>query len=183
MTAESLRPAITGRLDPIQHQGLYGESFVRVLANAAGLSATKPEPDTGEDWTIAAPGPRGTIKDPKIVTQVKSWSNERQTASGDSWSYPLPVRAYNNFAGSGFQLRRYIFLCVVPNDPSQYATSTIEELVLYRSAFWFHLRDHEPDESLPPLSTKTIHVPKRNLLTMETLAALVENRESEAVVE
>lgn len=41
-------------LDPNQHQGLFGESFVRVLASAAGLIVSRAELDVdGCDFTIS----------------------------------------------------------------------------------------------------------------------------------
>ncbi len=43
------------------HQGYFGESFVRVLASAAGLVAGKQDIDvTGVDFSFDFPGSRGT---------------------------------------------------------------------------------------------------------------------------
>ncbi len=44
-------------LDRNQHQGLFGESFVRVLASAVGLIVARAELDvTGDDFTISHTG-------------------------------------------------------------------------------------------------------------------------------
>jgi hypothetical protein len=54
-------PAISWRipvpLDPNGHQGLYGESYVYMLAGAAGLTASRQNLDfDGVDWQFAHPG-------------------------------------------------------------------------------------------------------------------------------
>jgi len=53
-------------LDPNQHQGLFGESFVRVLASAAGLIVARAELDaTGDGFTISHKGMLGPTRHPK----------------------------------------------------------------------------------------------------------------------
>jgi hypothetical protein len=74
-------------LDRNQHQGLFGESFVRVLASAAGLIVARAELDvTGEDLTISYKGVLGHTRHPKIGVQVKSWS--RPVCRGEQWPVP-----------------------------------------------------------------------------------------------
>jgi hypothetical protein len=60
-------------LDPNQHQRLFGESFVRALASAAGLIVSRAELDvTGDDFTISYKGVLGNTRHPKSDVQVKS---------------------------------------------------------------------------------------------------------------
>ena len=173
-------PLTTGLFDEHTHQGRYGEAFVRLLSAAAGLNAKNWESDVGIDWTIATPGPRGTSRSPQIEVQVKSWS--RPTGSADRWHYPLRCSAYNHLAGPGYDIRHYLFLCIVPDDAPNYTSADANALVSRHAAYWLSLRDAAQDPDLSPESTKTVYVLKRNLLTVETLIALVEQREDEAVV-
>ena len=98
------------------HQGYFGESFVRVLASAAGLVAGKQDIDvTGVDFSFDFPGSRGTTRYPKIEAQVKSWSSP--AGSADMWHYGMTVDHFNDLAGPGYHVPRYLFLIVVPGRP------------------------------------------------------------------
>jgi hypothetical protein len=108
-------------LDRNQHQGLFGESFVRVLASAAGLIVARAELDVaGEDFTISYKGVLGHTRHPKIEVQVKSWS--RPVCRGEQWQYHLRARHFNELAGADFALPRFLILVIVPDDCTDYAT-------------------------------------------------------------
>jgi hypothetical protein len=78
------------------HQGLHGEGFVFALACAAGLNTTKTVLDVeGVDWQVGYPGPRGTVRHPKIEFQVKSWSEP--IVKGDHFRYRLDVHTVRIF--------------------------------------------------------------------------------------
>ncbi|MEV4620511.1 DUF4365 domain-containing protein [Asanoa sp. NPDC049573] len=153
------------------HQGYFGESFVRVLASAAGLIAGQQDLDhTGVDFSIDFPGTRGTARFPKIEAQVKSWSSPK--GSDRHWHYPMDVRHYNNLAGEGFAVSRYLFLVVVPADADQFVEVDETSMRLRRCGYWASLRD------LPVIDQATrghvtVHVPRRNLLTVSGLRSLL----------
>ena len=71
-------------LDQSNHQGWYGESFVQVLAAAAGLQCSPLTPDcTGVDLDIS--GTREVRGDfPCVKVQVKSWIGGAQPRSETS---------------------------------------------------------------------------------------------------
>lgn len=173
-------PLVTGYFDANAHQGRHGEAFVHALTAAAGLNIGSYESDVGIDWIISAPGPRGTNRSPKIEVQVKSWSTP--AAQGATWAYPLKTPTYNHLAGPGHFLPHYLFLCLVPDDATQYSSSDPDQMVVRQAAYWLSLADQSPDANLNPDSTKTVYVPTANLLTAATLVALVEGRLSEATV-
>ena len=84
-----------------QHQGSFGESFVRMLASAAGLIVARAELDvTGEDLTISYKGVIGHTRHSKIEVQVKSWS--RPVCRGEHWQYHLRARHFNELAAQRF---------------------------------------------------------------------------------
>ena len=173
-------PLVTGYLDSSSHQGHHGEAMVHALAAASGLNVASYELDVGIDYVISTPGPRGTSRSPKIEVQIKSWSTP--TGSATHWNYPLKVPAFNHLAGPGHDLRHYLVLCTVPNDAANYSAASVVALELRHAAYWLSLEGEMPDDTLNPLSTKTVAVPRSHLLTAETLVALVEGREADAVV-
>lgn len=152
-------------------QGYFGESFVRVLASAAGLVASKADLDMmGVDFTLSYPGSRGTTRFPMIDVQVKSWSQTMGT--DDAWHYPMRVSHYNDLAGDGYSIPRYLFLVLVPGKVNQYTDADVDALRLYHSGYWASLADQAPIDIRQQQSI-TVHVPKRNLLTVEALRGLI----------
>jgi hypothetical protein len=152
-------------------QGYFGESFVRVLASAAGLVAGKQDLDvTGVDFSFDFPGSRGTTRYPKIEAQVKSWSSP--TGSADMWRYEMSVDHFNDLAGPGYQVPRYLFLILVPADRATYVEADTDMLRLRHCGYWVSLADRSP---VDPTTQKnvTVHVPRRNLLTVAAMRALM----------
>jgi hypothetical protein len=86
-------------LDARNHQGKFGQDYVRVLASAAGLLVYTPDLDyDGIDLLIRWPGQVGAAASPAIDVQVKSWSNPRK--SGGSWRFDgLNELQFNKLAG------------------------------------------------------------------------------------
>ncbi|GAA4693950.1 DUF4365 domain-containing protein [Phytohabitans rumicis] len=152
-------------------QGYFGESFVRVLASAAGLVAGKQDIDvTGVDFSIDFPGSRGTTRYPKIEVQVKSWSNP--AGSADAWHYQMTADHFNDLAGPGFQVPRYLFLVIVPADAATYADADQRELRLRHCGYWASLADHTPVDAAQRHRV-AVHVPRRNRLTVRALRSLM----------
>ncbi|GIH20682.1 DUF4365 domain-containing protein [Rugosimonospora africana] len=153
------------------HQGYFGESFVRALVSAAGLIAGQQDVDhTGVDFSIDFPGARGTARFPKIEAQVKSWSSPRGTDV--HWHYPIDVDNYNNLAGAGFTVPRYLFLVIVPADVRQFAQVDETSMRLNHCGYWASLHDRPLVDPAVQRSV-TVHVPRRNLLTVSGLRALL----------
>ena len=160
-------------LDQNNHQGWYGESFVQVLAAAAGLQCTPLTPDcTGVDLDITGTAEvRGDF--PCVKVQVKSWSVPR--VSDGAWRYNgLTEKRFNALAGPR-RVPRFLFLVIVPPDAGNFADADDNLLRLSRAAYWISLshrdqvKDGRCDRRVPIL------VPQRNLLTPTRLRALCED--------
>jgi hypothetical protein len=156
-----------------QHQGHHGEGFVFAMASSAGLLISRPSLDIdGVDWLIGFPGQLGTVRSPKMEVQVKSWSVPE--GDEDAWAYRMRLRHYNALAGGGFEVRRYLVLVIVPADVAGYATCEHDAMRVSHAAYWTSLADRpvlpggENDSK-----TVVVPVPRSNLLTPETLKALV----------
>ena len=153
------------------HQGYFGESFVRVLVSAAGLIAGQQDVDhTGVDFSIDLPGTRGTARFPKIEAQVKSWSSP--SGSAEAWHYPMNVEHYNNIAGVDFAVRRFLFLIIVPSDVRFFAEVDETSMRLSHCGYWHSLAD-QPVIDPATQGSITVRVPKRNKLTVPGLRALL----------
>lgn len=158
-------------LNRLQHQGLYGETFIRALASAAGLIVARADLDvTGEDFTISAKGVVAGKRHPKIDVQIKSWSNPKGTAA--DWSYPMRVEHFNELAGTDYSLPRFLVVVIVPKQHHEYAVAGPDRLVLNHAAYWVGLQDQ--DRLDPAERTMiTVRVPRANLLTTNVLRSLM----------
>ncbi|GII25502.1 DUF4365 domain-containing protein [Planosporangium mesophilum] len=165
-------------------QGHYGEALVRGLACAAGLTTSKKDLDVdGVDIQIGFPGRLNSVRHPAIEAQVKSWSAPKSDDA--TWRYPLDLENYDNLVGvvgTDFPLPRYLFLVIVPPEKERYTLASHNCLHLHHAAYWASLMDEPPAAELPVKSTKTVYVPKENLLTVEALISLLAGPISEAGV-
>jgi hypothetical protein len=164
-----------------QHQGLHGEGFIFAMASSAGLLVSRPTLDVdGVDWLISHRGPLGSVRSPKIEVQVKTWS--APTGSDQAWTYRLSVGHFNAIAGSGFIIPRYLLLVTVPTDSNEYAVCDVAHMRLGHAAYWLSLADRAllPTGDNDAKST-VVSVPRGNLLTPQTLMALVAGNGSKGV--
>jgi hypothetical protein len=108
------------------HQGVHGEGFVFALASAAGLTTSKTLPDVdGIDWQIAYPGPKGTVRSPRIEMQVKSSSNPQ--VEDNAFKHRLSVKHHNAIAGPGFKYHGFLpwSLFLLTRLSMRYATTNV----------------------------------------------------------
>jgi hypothetical protein len=172
-------PLTTGVLDHDSHQGLHGENLVRSLVVAAGLEISRPDPAYGKDFYIGFPGPRETLRSPRILVSVKSWRDPVLSAE-NQWKYNLRASNYNFLANSR-DLRPYLFLAIVPPTVDLYSVATHDELMLRMAVYWHSFDDVEPVAS-GGSSTRLVEVSKENLLTADTLTSLVKGDDGAAKV-
>ncbi|MFF4242674.1 DUF4365 domain-containing protein [Actinomadura geliboluensis] len=166
-------------MDARNHQGGYGEAFVRALAVAAGLRLAKPDLDIdGIDlclWPDGAGLLRGA-RAPAVNVQVKSSSAPTETDS--TWGYRLDVPSYNFLSDTWATVYpTFLFLVIVPKDWRQYAKAEPDGLLMRNAAYWHSLAAEDPIVDAKKGAKTTVHVPKANLLTVDSLRALVEDPE------
>lgn len=173
LSSESRREVALGCewcLDQNNHQGWYGEAFVRVLASAAGLALAKQEPDcTGIDFQMST-SYEVDYDFARLEVQVKSWS--APVGNGEFWRYRgLTEKRFNALAGRR-RVPRYLIIVHVPPDIDRYTCADKDMLTLKHAAYWVSLRDEEKipgprcDRKVP------VMVPQQNLLTVQELTKL-----------
>jgi len=156
-------------LDARNHQGKFGEDYVRVLASAAGLTVYTPDKDfDGVDFVLR----RHDHAFPAIDVQVKSWS--RPQKSGGNWRFNgLTEVQFNKLAGRDYTLPRYLFLVVVPDDPHQYSETSADGMLLRYQSYYLPMCDEAPVSEPSPVRRRTVHVPIGNILTARSLQTLM----------
>ena len=160
-------------LDTKNHQGKFGEDYIRVLASATGLLVYTPDKDfDGIDFLIRRPARNGAAASPGIDVQVKSWS--RPQRSGGTFRFNgLDEMQFNKLAGQDYVVPRYLFLVVVPDHPSKYSELRTDGMLLRHQGYYLSLRDKalisDPSSGRHP----TVYVPVGNVLTVGTLTTLM----------
>jgi hypothetical protein len=160
-------------LEANNHQGKFGEDYIRVLASAAGLIVSTPDLDhDGIDLGIRWPGRVGMAASPAIDVQVKSWSSAR--VPGGSYRFGgLNEVQFNQLAGRDYTVPRYLFLVIVPRDASTYSELFSEGMLLRHQAFYASLREEPLVEAPSSRRHRAVSVPVGNVLTVPSLRRLL----------
>lgn len=149
------------------HRGDFGEQFIRMLAAAANLDAARRERDrVGVDWQLGHPGRAGTRRFPVIEAQVKCTSSP--DIHEEHIHFRLELKNYNWLAGRDYDIPRFLFLVLAPGDPFTWSHATPDRLLLRHAAYWMCLHHQDPLEDRST-GTRTVHVPRANLLTVDSL--------------
>lgn len=155
------------------HQGLHGEGFIQALANAGGFTTSRMNLDLeGVDLQIAHPGAQGTSRSPRVEIQVKT-SASPEIRDG-AIRHRLQMAHFNNLAGEGFQIPRFLAVVSVPADFTRFAVCTDDHMRLATAAYWLSLADrevHPTGEGHP--GSILVEVPLRNLLSVNALRCLL----------
>lgn len=162
-------------LDARNHQGKFGEDYVRVLASAAGLIVLNHDLDVdGVDLSLRRPGRFSGFASPLIDVQVKSWSTPRRTASGEHWKFDgLNQVQFNKLAGDDFLVPRFLFLIVVPKDARDYVQFTPDDMQLRHLGYFLSLRQESPLARPSSERRRVVEVPLGNVLTVQSLLRLI----------
>jgi hypothetical protein len=160
-------------LDAPNHQGKFGQDYIRVLASAAGLLVYTHDLDRdGIDLGFRFPGRVGRVASPTLEVQVKSWS--RPTERAGHWHFDgLTEEQFNRLAGDDYVVPRCLFLVIVPSQPQRYTHVGVEGMLLRHVGFFHSLRD-EPLIPRPDRGRRRpVRVPAGNVLTVRSLLELV----------
>ncbi|SFC54909.1 DUF4365 domain-containing protein [Streptomyces aidingensis] len=164
-------------------QGHFAEGLVWALSCAAGLNPGKRSLDVdGVDIQIGFPGKSRTMRYPMIEAQVKSCCNPAFV--GNSLSYVIPVKNYNDLVGRvGVELptRRYLFFVHTPSSKADYVVSSESSSNFHHAIYWVDLMCREPVDPERQAS-KSVHIPRENLLTVDSLTSLVKGEAPKDVV-
>ena len=140
--------------------------YVQAVAARAGYTTAEHSLDRdGVDMLIQAGGKMR----PAIALQLKATINLGKPSEG-FFHYALRSENYNLLCGPS-QTPRLLVVLDLPRDQAQWLTTTPDELVLRRSAYWLNLTGHDGTENR---SSVTVHIPEQNLFNVDNLRMLME---------
>lgn len=146
-------------------------AYLHAVASKAGLNCRPDNRQADNDGTDAlvdykGPIPNTYITDVPLRIQLKATKNMgAETAT--HISYPFQgIPQYNKMRTNAGGSTRILIILFLPNDPLEWLACSPDQLVLKNAAYWVCLYG-------APIATtdtsKTIYVPKTNLLTPDNL--------------
>jgi len=145
----------------------FSNAYLRAVTAVAGYPLSKPDPDDDSiDWTIYGSPPRR----PRLDVQLKCTAAELELFS-DSIPVRLKLKNYDDLRGLELMSPRLLVAMVVPTDVGDWIVQDSEQLLMRKCAYWHSLKGN-PD--LEDQETVTVHVPAKQLLTVDALHAIME---------
>lgn len=162
-------------LESLNHQGKFGEDYVRALASAAGLLTYDFDLDhDGIDLGIRYPGRIHGVASPGVEVQIKSSSQGGIVPSASEWRFNgLNEVQFNRLAGDDFTVPRFLIFVRVPPGSDDYVEFRTEGMLLRHLAYYCTLRNESPIELPDRNRRRSVRVPTANVLTTRSLLNLV----------
>lgn len=150
----------------------FSRAFAQAVAAVAGYSWSVPSSDNDSvDMTIAEKGGRGTIRSPKLDTQLKCHATA--VPAGDHLSLQLSMKNYDDLRASNVLVPRVLIVVLVPDAPGEWLEWRGQDVLLRRTAYWFSLRGL-PDVMSNAIDPRvTVHIPCAQPFTPEALRAIM----------
>lgn len=160
-------------LEAHNHQGKFGQDYIRALASAAGLLVHEYDLDrAGIDLGFRFPGRPGGLASPTIEVQVQTWTNAHRR--NGEWIFDrLTEQRFNWLAGPDYTVPRFLFLLPVPGRSTDYARFEPGGMVLQHLAYYLSLADEPRIEDPSPTRRREVRVPLENVLTVRSLLRLL----------
>jgi hypothetical protein len=151
----------------------FSRAYVHAVATVAGFKVYPPATpdDDSVDLSIGTRGIFGKIRSPRIDIQLKCWQG---AVDGETLSYALPVKNYEELRHEDYQVPRILVVVVVPVLLDEWITQSLNDLVLRRCGYWLSLRGELETANT---TSVTVHIPVANVFSVSALSRLLENGE------
>lgn len=153
----------------------FSYSYIHAIASSAGFSVQiKPRSvdAAGLDVMIETPGAlaEGVVSFPKIEAQVKCTATKAAITEA-TINYPLEVKNYNKLRQPDPLVPQILILVIVSEKLENWIEITEPETTtIQKCAYWLSLKGREETSNTDNI---TVHIPRLNLLTPESLSGLM----------
>ena len=115
-------------------------------------------------------GPEQIFKTFTVDVQLKA-TKQTLTLNDGLYSYSLSRKGYDDLRDAAHNPPRFLFLMLLPENAKEWLVHSEEGLISKRCVYWLGLRDApDMDEGR---KSRTVYVPKRNVLSPATLMDLL----------
>lgn len=147
-------------------------AYVTAIAHTSGLNLERSEFDYGIDGTFSSVRIRGNRRVStgiKLDFQLKASTNV--VIEGDYIKYNLEAKNYNDLVDEEVGTPRILLLYKLPKEREHWMDISENQTTLKNCAFWCSLKG---EDSTCNVSSKSIRIPRNQILTVESLKELME---------
>lgn len=147
-------------------------AYVHTLAARAGFSCDRPGIDRQSmDMIIHSEGRMAAdslFEQAQLGLQLKATACE--PAIGDNVAFPLPIKNYNELRGRNL-LPRLLVVFHMPLEVEEWLDHEVEEYLASRRCAYYLNLSGAPEVANE--TNRTVYIPRRNVLTVESLTGLM----------
>jgi hypothetical protein len=151
----------------------FSYAFISTIVAAAGYAMPPPTrslDNAGIDVIVTAPGEVGTALSPRFDAQVKCTSISSYIKK-KHFNYPLAVHNYTRLIHPNPCATQLLIVVYIPKDLTRWTDMTEDGNILRHCAYWISLKGKA---STTNKETVTIPIPRENLLTPQSLQAIMQ---------
>lgn len=153
---------------------LLSRAFVLAIAGKAGFNVYQGQLDYGVDYTLASvrldAARRRRVEDGVSVhLQLKAtvdWEFD-----GTDVVYDLEAKTWNDMVARDATRPLYLCLLCLDAGADAWLSCVEEQMIMQRCCYWYDATGQEPTSNITTIRTR---IPRANLLTPESLTALME---------
>ncbi len=158
-----------------QYQENYSIAFMSVLASVAGFDlqiSTRSVDNSGVDGTIRSCSINpGVHREPALDVQIKG-CRQQDLLKERHLAYQLPCKDYRKLIKRHY-LTRLLAVVLVPRDLNEYLTEIPGTSVLMMGSAYWACYTGEPDKTSADQDKVTVHLPRTQILTVESLTEIM----------
>lgn len=149
-------------------------AYIYSVAAKAGFNCDSPKYDFDSvDVTVGAVGLFGknaVFRSPRIEIQAKATSKLSLNRDGETFSFSLPVKNYDDLRLET-HIPRILVVYRMPEAEQDWLKQSEDNLSLHHCAYWVSLLGSEETTNTDSV---TVHIPKSQVFTVGTLNTLME---------
>jgi hypothetical protein len=162
-------------MDEHEQKQQLSVAYLHAVASAAGYACQQPEVDDDSvDRTLVARGwvhEEATYYSPRIDVQLKSVTRPALTRDERFFSYELKKKNYDELRQEEPMVPRVLVVLLLPDLPADWVSQRHTQLTIRYAAYYLSLCGM-PERTNVKYSV-TVHVPRKNLLSVDTLRGLM----------
>ncbi len=162
-------------MDISQQKQQFSLAYSHAVATVAGLALCDPRVDDDSiDVMFAQRGGSGTIRSPRLEAQLKC--TKHGVTPGKNLSFDLKLKNYNDLRDANVVVPRILVVMTVPgDDPAQWLTHSVTDLIMRHCAWWVSLRGLPPSTNA---TTVAVSIPQAQLFSPQQLLSIFDRLSS-----
>ena len=148
----------------------FSRAYVQAVAACAGFTWSVPSVDDDSvDISLHQTGGGGTIRSPRLDTQLKCSAGERP--ADDTFSHWLKLKNYDDLRDETVLVPRILIVVRVPDQVEDWLAHSESELALRRCGYWLSLRGMSATSNP---TGQTVYLPRGQAFNVDSLRRIMD---------